>query len=281
MKNSKLYLGYAGYCWARENHAIAGGRRKDIVFRALWGLIEHPKKGFILFDTGYTTRFYDATGHLPSSIYASITKVYMTHNQEVKSQLLENGIDPESIHHVFISHFHADHIGGLRDFPNATFYASSKAVSQLNKIPKVLGFTKGILKDLLPKDFMNRLSLVDEKKKVLLPILGESYDLFEDGHLIAVPLPGHAAGQMGLLISTDKKTYFLIADACWLRDSYIEGTLPSPIVRLFFDSWSDFKTSLQKIKSYHEIHPQTLIIPTHCSETTDQLVLSKIDLDVL
>ncbi len=281
MENTKLYLGYAGFCYAKEHHAIANGRKKDIIFNALWGLIEHSTEGYILFDTGYTHRFYNATSRYPSKIYAQITQVHISPEQEVKSQLEANGILPDSIKHIFISHFHADHIGGLKDFPNATFHASEIAVNQLNKVSKTFGFCKGILKDLIPIDFMKRLSLIDKKLNVELPVLGTAYDLFDDGQLLAIPLPGHAAGQMGLLLSTKKQSYFLIADACWLKESYIKGVLPSPIVRLFFDSWSDFKTSLKKVMHYHKKEPKTLIVPTHCTETTDPLIKSKIDLDVL
>jgi glyoxylase-like metal-dependent hydrolase (beta-lactamase superfamily II) len=281
MENSKLYLGYAGFCYSKENHAIANGRKQNIVFNALWGLIEHPTEGYVLFDTGYTARFYSATSHYPNKIYAQITQVHVSPEQEVKAQLEASGILPDSINHIFISHFHADHVGGLKDFPNAIFHASSIAVNQLNRVSRILGFTKGILKDLIPDDFMKRLSLIDEKLKVQLPDLGMAYDLFGDGHLFAVSLPGHAAGQMGLLLSTNKQTYFLVADTCWLKESYIKGSLPSSIVRLFFDSWSDFRTSLKKVIHYHKNQPSTLIIPTHCAETTDPLIRSRIDLDVL
>ncbi len=281
MGKTKLYLGYAGRCYSKEYHAIANGRKKDIVFNALWGLIEHPTEGYILFDTGYSNRFYSATSNYPNKIYAKITKVHIKPEQEVSAQLEANGISPNSVKHIFISHFHADHVGGLKDFPNATFHASSIAVNQLNKTSKTFGFAKGILKNLIPNDFMKRVSLIDEKQNVTLPILGTAYDLFSDGQLLAVPLPGHAAGQMGLLLTTSKQTYFLIADACWLKASYQKGELPSPVVRLFFDSWTDFKSSLQKIINYHKNEPKTLIIPTHCAETTDPLITSKIDLNVL
>ena len=66
-----------------------------------------------------------------------------------------------------------------------------------------------------------------------------------------------------------------------IKESYIKGSLPSSIVRLFFDSWSDFRTSLKKVIHYHKNQPSTLIIPTHCAETTDPLIRSRIDLDVL
>jgi glyoxylase-like metal-dependent hydrolase (beta-lactamase superfamily II) len=94
-------------------------------------------------------------------------------------------------------------------------------------------------------------------------------------------LPGHAAGQMGVLIETEKKQYLLAADSVWLKKSYEEMILPNSIVRLFFHSWSDFKRSLKKIHDYHKAYPNTVIIPTHCAVTTDPLISREITLDVL
>lgn len=70
----KLHLGYAGYCLAGEHHALRGGRRRQIRFYALWGLIEHPRHGLILYDAGYTPRFYEATARWPARLYAELTR---------------------------------------------------------------------------------------------------------------------------------------------------------------------------------------------------------------
>ena len=78
MNEVKLYLNYAGYCYAKESHAISNGSNLHIKFHALFGLIRHPQQGWILFDTGYTRRFYASTRKFPQSIYAGITKVVVT-----------------------------------------------------------------------------------------------------------------------------------------------------------------------------------------------------------
>ena len=49
MKKTKLYLNHAGFCVAKENESIRGGRKLKIKFHALWGLIEHPEHGYILY----------------------------------------------------------------------------------------------------------------------------------------------------------------------------------------------------------------------------------------
>ena len=83
-------------------HVIKGEKSKLIKFNALYALISHPDKGYILFDTGYTRRFYDATKSYPNKIYANETKVTITKSNEVKSQLESIGIKAEEIKHIII-----------------------------------------------------------------------------------------------------------------------------------------------------------------------------------
>ena len=282
MKKTKLYLNHAGYCLAKENHAIKGGKKVDVQFNALWGLILHPEKGYILFDTGYSQRFFEATKKFPNSIYASITKVVIKPADDVLNQLKNYGIDPSEIKHIIVSHFHGDHICGLLDFPEATFYCSSKALNHTLTIPSFIAFSKGILKALLPENLKERTIQIDKNcVKVSDSIFEYKYDLFGDKSIFVYDLPGHAAGQIGIQLETDKKNYFLIADASWYRKSFEKNILPNPIVRLFFHSWKDFKHSLEKIHLFYQKNPEVEIVPTHCFDTTSKLIKDKISFDVL
>lgn len=282
MKEVKLSLQYAGYCLAKESHAIKGGQKKEIKFHALFGLIQHPEKGWVLYDTGYTERFHEATRKYPNKIYAKMTKVFIRPEEEVIAQIRAIGIEPEEIQHVIITHFHGDHTAGLKDFPNATFYCSQKAFTQLENVSDFWAFSKGILKDFIPSDFNNRVQIIEEvAQKQEDIIFGHRYDLWGDDSIYTVDLPGHAAGQIGIQVQTNKHQYFLIADACWLKKSYTDLVLPSPIVKLFFDSWKDFKNSLTNVHLYHQANPDVIIIPTHCEESTRNLVSTTLALDVL
>ena len=59
--------------------------------------------------------------------------------------------------------------------------------------------------------------------------------------------------------------------AAWVKKNYQEMHLPSPIVKLFFSSWKDFRVSLQKVNTYYNSKTNTQIIPCHCVETLLQI----------
>jgi glyoxylase-like metal-dependent hydrolase (beta-lactamase superfamily II) len=282
MKKVDLHLSVSGFCLAKESHAIRSGKNNNIHFHALWGLIKHPSKGLILFDTGYTRRFYDLTAAYPSKVYAKLTKVNINEENEVSTQLNRNEVNPMEIEHVIISHFHADHVGGLKDFPNANFYCSKAAYEQFSSIPNIISFSKGILKKLIPDDFKDRLKFIEDiSEQNRHEIFKKTFDLFGDGSLEIVQLPGHAAGQIGLILETNRTHYFLVADAVWLRETYEFGILPNQIVRLFFHSWRDYKASLNQIRTYSQTHPETKIIPSHCWASYKDLISTKINWDAL
>jgi len=175
---------------------------------------------------------------------------------------------------VVISHFHADHIAGLVDFPNAKFICDSKAWHSIRLKSGFWAVKRGFIPSLLPADFEERLELIDFEKATAVKhheILKREYDLFDDGSFMISELPGHASGQIGARIQTNSGEVFFIADAAWVKENYIGMKLPSPIVKLFFSSWSDFKESLERVHRYHNQHPSTVVIPCHCFSTLMEL----------
>ncbi len=268
----KFELLEGGYCTASRSHALSGVKRETIRFYATFAYLFHPVQGHILFDTGYTRRFYSETKKWPFSIYARMTPVFIDESKEAQSILQAKGIDPADIKTVILSHFHADHIGGLKDFPNAKIVCSKIAYEAVKFRKGFAAVRKGFIPNLLPHDFENRLEMIDmDSANMHENHLGKSHDLFADGSIRLFKLDGHAHGQIGALVKTDKNVVFLVADGAWLRENYQSMHLPNQIVRLFFDSWKDYKDSLKRIHDFHKSNPDVKIIPCHCEKTLEEI----------
>lgn len=260
----------AGYCTHPEAVVMRGGRWRSIRFPSLVGVIRHPTRGVILFDTGYTARFFEETRPFPARLYAWTTPVHFKPPEGAAAQLAARGIRAEDVSLVLLSHFHADHVGGARDFPNARFVCSEEAWRRTRGLRGFAAVRKAFLPGLLPPDFTARVAAVEGLRQVELPARLRPFetgaDLFGDGSVAIVPLPGHAAGHYGVLLQTEPAPTFLVADACWLSRQYREYLLPHPIVNLILDDPRAYRESLRRLHELHRRDPLVTILPSHCSE---------------
>ncbi|MEI9865339.1 MAG: MBL fold metallo-hydrolase [Limisphaerales bacterium] len=198
-----------------------------------------------------------------------MTPVQLNETGDVAAQLRARGIALESVRHVIISHFHADHIGGLKDFPNAKFHCTRAAFESVKRLSGWRAVKHAFLPGLLPSDFLERAAFTENAPVVPLPAshtpFFEALDLLGDGSLLAVELPGHATGQIGIFLTAMGRDCLLATDACWLSLQYREFLMPHAVVRLLVD-WRAYKITLQKLHQLHRNNPALCIIPTHCAE---------------
>lgn len=269
----------AGFTKHLEAVSMLGGRWKTIRFPASVAVIEHPREGVILFDTGYSARFQEQTKHFPNRFYSLITPVTIAPEHTALAQLAKRGISVRDVRHVILSHFHADHIGGACDFPFAKYIYRGQSYRAVRDRSAWGALRAGFLSGLLPQDFTSRGRVLEDKDFVIGQYGFSPYDvacdLFGDGRLLVVDLPGHAAGQIGLLVRAGlRERYFLVADACWGERSYRELRSPNPIVRAIFDDWGAYKETLGKIQSLSVSEPTIKIVPCHCDQTLAELTPS-------
>lgn len=258
----------AGYCTHPECITQQGGAWTQKKFPALCALVEHPTIGYVLFDTGYSPTFYESTRQFPLSLYRYVTPVTITPETTLEAQLKQQHIAPEAIQVVVLSHFHADHIGGLKGFPNARIICSQAAYEHVAHRTGLSALRQGFIRALLPQDWSERVHYVENKQTRSLPLdfspFTEGYDLFDDGLLYAVPLPGHAKGQIGLaFVAPDGKPTFLIADSCWSSEALSTKTLPSQLTRIVHHDWRAYKATLTSLHQLYHQH-SCRIIPSHC-----------------
>jgi len=260
-----------GQCRHMECVAARGGKFSMIDFPSFCGLIRHPVEGWILFDTGYAEHFFTATQSFPEKLYRLALPIQLGDEEKLLAQLSQMGIDADDIRWVIVSHYHGDHIAGLRDFPNAKFIASRKDTEDLQKlIASPLGATlQGKLPGLLPDNYFDRLTYVDDLAEKALPHwmkpFTQAFDLFGDQSLLIVPLPGHSHGQVGLFIEdANGRPAFLTADACWSLPACREGRLPSVLAKLATANHQDYQKTFFALSALANREPQVTILPSHC-----------------
>jgi glyoxylase-like metal-dependent hydrolase (beta-lactamase superfamily II) len=265
-----------GYCEQSHTFVFPKEKPKRVRFYAFYALLRHPNAGYLLFDTGYSLRNHEAAKHFPYSLYEKLVPVQIESIDIAVRQLEHQSIGADEIKHIFVSHFHADHIGGLKDFPKARFICSSSAFTDVKNKRGFAAVRRGFLPDLLPDKFMERCRFLNDADFVAMP---DSYtpfhqgvDIFGDGSVWAVRLEGHARGHMGLFVKANTREYFLIADAAWHSRALREGILPRQTVRLFMSSWKDYVETFAKIRSLQLRRPEIMIIASHCSEVYEAFI---------
>lgn len=263
-----------GQCRHVECIAARGGRWTMIDFPSFCALIHHPQAGYILFDTGYADHYFAATQQFPQRLYRLALPISLPDDEQLTRQLQALGIHTDDIGRVIVSHYHGDHVAGLRDFPKAQFIASRKDTDDIQTLARQpwRATLQGKLPGLLPNDFNARLSYADDCRNVELPQwmqpFQQGYDLLGDGSLIIVPLPGHSAGQLGLLIpDTDTGPVFLVADACWQLDACREGRLPAGLARLAIHHNHAYQQTFFSLSKLANREPLIRILPSHCNKS--------------
>ena len=255
-----------GYCLAFEHHMMQGGRSKRIACHSLAALLGHPQHGWLLWDTGYAPRMLEATRPWPFLLYRFVTPLRLQPKLAVANQLSTWGLWPDDVRYVIISHFHADHVAGLRDFPAATLIARQSAYDDIAPRQGFNALRRGFIPALLPDNFAQRACLLPAFTGPPLPALGPTHDLFDDNSLLLVELPGHARGQIGLLASTERGRILFAADGAWLTESIRRRAPPTSVANLIVDNSQAVQITLDNLHDFNLACPDVTIVPTHCPE---------------
>lgn len=273
----------SGYCW-QLGWLAARKRLGPCKFHAIFLLIEHPQHGRYLIDCGYGPRFMDATRSFPQRFYRWLTPVKFSLAGTPSQILADSGVDLKELTGVFISHFHADHIGGAHCFDGIPFIYRRDSLEHLRNHSRLEQVRHGFLSELLPESSIEigrTLTSGDfsaTNRSVADGMLSDfvSCDYFGDGSLLLVDLPGHADGHMGFWIRSDRDVFYIV-DACWDVPAMLAGRqVPFPS-RRFQRDWNAYRATQSKLRSLHQNRTDQVssgdrddvpaMIACHCLET--------------
>ena len=154
-------------------------------------LIRHGNE-ILLWDTGYPASFKGKSVDRG----AAVASLKLT----IADQLTEIGLKPSDITVVGISHMHGDHTGQAREFPSARL---------------IIG--KGDFELTRGQDDPFGPWRADGAKVQLMH--GEDIDVFGDGSVIALNMPGHTPDHMSLLVKLRSGNVMLTGDLYHAREA--------------------------------------------------------------
>lgn len=188
-------------------HFLSGGRlrmkrgifvpdaakEERIELPVMAALFRHPKAN-VLFDTGCHPQVETD----PEARWGDMAKALVPVaplKSDVVSSLAAVGLEPTDIDIVINSHLHTDHCGCNEFFTRATIVCHAEELALVRSDEaEALGYLKMDWDHPMPFE----------------AVTGE-HDVFGDGRLVTVPLPGHARGMMGLHAGLDRSGEFLLA----------------------------------------------------------------------
>ena len=206
------------------------GQHRDLA--ASCYLIRHGDT-WMLWDTGIPRAMLN---HVPDPKQGLDAVLTVT----IVDQLAKLGIKPDQISIVGISHEHFDHTGQAADFPNAKLLIGKGDVDDMRGPNAESG-----------KALAHWLS----GGGALEPVSGDK-DIFGDGSVVMLDLPGHTPGHHGLLVKLQHKGYVLLSgDVSHFTTNYDANGVPS-----FNSNRADTLASLDRFKKLAANLHATVII---------------------
>ena len=168
-------------------------------------LIRHPE-GDLLWDTGYGDELAKLPDGAKSGIWHSRLKTPLV------KQLADLGLEPSDIEYLALSHLHPDHSGNANLFAGSTFlvHEDERDFMFSEAMMEVFGDAYGQLEKATTRTFQDEL------------------DVFGDGTVVMVAMPGHTPGSSVLLVRLEKTGGVLLSgDLFTHEEARARGTVPT------------------------------------------------------
>ncbi|MFZ5444443.1 MAG: MBL fold metallo-hydrolase [Myxococcota bacterium] len=168
------------------------------------------------------------------------------------------GLRADDVRFAAVTHAHWDHTGGLGDLHQAKVLVARRELVWAQSLTRF--FDEGVMPHHL-KRAKERTFVFDFSGPAIDGFEG-SFDLFGDGAVVAVPLPGHTPGSTGFLIrGAGGVTWLLSGDTTWTSRGV---ELPAhKSLRTFDSELEPLSSSIGRLAALARNRPDVRVIPAH------------------
>jgi len=165
-------------------------------------LIRHGDR-YLLWDTGLP-------GEIAGQPEGGEGPFRMSLRERVREQLARIGVQPGQVTFVGVSHYHDDHIGQAADFPGATLLVGAADWEAIRGRPATAARFRPWI----------------EGQSRAQPLRGD-HDVFGDGSVTVLNMPGHTPGHRSLLVRLPRSgPVLLTGDLYHFTENMRRGGLP-------------------------------------------------------
>lgn len=217
------------------------------------GYLHHPTLGHTLIDTGYGPQVTNPalTNDIYLTVYRRLLRPSLLSPAPLAQGLARLELHPEQIETVILTHFHADHLGGLRDLRPARVICTKTSWQALSRKSRLQNALSGVFTSLLPETLEERLHWIEDYPQTDAPLsLGRGWDIAGDGSLLAIDLPGHLEGHFGLCLPHRTHPFLYGVDVQWMLRAVLEDRAPRFPARLIHHDRHAMRQSMNRIRAF-------------------------------
>jgi N-acyl homoserine lactone hydrolase len=206
----KMHFLSGGRLRLRKSTYVPDADRNEMIELPVGCVLLRHSQGNVLFDTGC----HPEAATNAEARWGSLAKLMtpaMRPDDNVVTALAGVGLQCDDVDVVVCSHLHTDHCGCNIFFKRAIFIIHAKEVEAANAPDAIkFGYLAADRNPAAPTDMID----------------GER-DVFGDGRIVLIPLPGHTPGTTGALVRLENSgVFFLASDTVSLRSTLDTGVIP-------------------------------------------------------